>query len=70
MSFTSKKTVFISKHLSHIYVRFSVLNELVCRFMVFNNTFNNISVISGRSDLLVDETGVPEENHRSVTDKH
>ena len=69
MSFTSKKTVFISKHLSHIYVRFSVLNELVCWFMVFNDTCNNISVISGRSDLLVDETGVPGENHRFVTDK-
>ena len=27
--------------------------------MVFNATFNNISVISQRSVLLVDETGVP-----------
>jgi hypothetical protein len=35
-------------------------------FMVFNATFNNISVISWRSVLLVEETGVPEENHRSV----
>jgi hypothetical protein len=32
--------------------------------MVFNTTFNNISVISWRSVLLVEETGVPEENHR------
>jgi hypothetical protein len=31
------------------------------RFMVFNATFNNISVISWRSDLLVEETGVPEQ---------
>jgi len=31
--------------------------------MVFNSTFNNISVISWRSVLLVDETG---ENHRPV----
>jgi hypothetical protein len=30
--------------------------------MVFNATFNNISVISWRSDLLVEETGVPGEN--------
>jgi len=30
------------------------------RFMVFNATFNNISVISCRSVLLVEETG---ENH-------
>ena len=32
--------------------------------MVFNTTFNNISVISWRSVLLVKETGVPGENHR------
>jgi hypothetical protein len=30
--------------------------------MVFNATFNNISVISWQSVLLVEETGVPEEN--------
>ena len=29
-------------------------------FMVFNGTFNNISVISWRSVLLVEETAVPE----------
>ena len=34
--------------------------------MVFNATFNNISVISWRSVLLVEETGVPEENQRPV----
>ena len=34
------------------------------RVMVFNATFNNISAISWRSALLVEETGVPEENHR------
>jgi hypothetical protein len=33
--------------------------------MVFNATFNNISVISWQSFLLVEETGVPVE----VTDK-
>jgi hypothetical protein len=32
--------------------------------MVFNATFNNISVISWRSVLLVEETEVPGENHR------
>ena len=36
------------------------------RFMVFNTTFNNISVISCQSVLLVEETGVPGENHWSV----
>jgi len=34
--------------------------------MVFNATFNNVSVISWRSILLVEETGVPGENHRSA----
>jgi hypothetical protein len=34
--------------------------------MVFNATFNNISVISWRSLLLVEETGVPGEHHRPV----
>jgi hypothetical protein len=47
----------------------------ICLFlclMVFNATFNNISVISWRSALLVEETGGPGENHRpvaSLTDK-
>ena len=31
--------------------------------MVFNATFNNISVISWLSVLLMEETGVPGENH-------
>jgi hypothetical protein len=34
--------------------------------MVLNATFNNISVISWRSVLLVEETGGPGENHRPV----
>ena len=38
---------------------------LVC-LMVFNATFNNISVISWRSVLLVEEIGVPGENNRHV----
>ena len=33
-------------------------------FIVFNTAFNNISVISWLSVLLVEETGVPGENHR------
>ena len=43
-------------------------NTIMCKdnrwFMVFNATFNNISVISWRPVLLVEETGVPGENHR------
>ena len=33
-------------------------------FMVFNTTFNNISAISWRSVLLVEEIRVSEEKHR------
>jgi len=34
------------------------------RVLVFNATFNNISVILWQSVLLVKETGVPRENHQ------
>ena len=34
--------------------------------MVFNSTFNKISVILRRSVLLVEETRVPEEHHRPI----
>ena len=37
--------------------------------VVSNANFNNISAISWRSVLLVEETGVFGENHRPVTDK-
>jgi len=43
-----------------------MLMDCLIWFMVFNATFNNISVISGRSVLLVEETGVHRENHRPV----
>ena len=45
----------------HVHWRVSV--------MVFNATFNNMSVILCRSVLLVKETGVARENHQPVTDK-
>jgi hypothetical protein len=49
--------------MSHVFT-------FVCReVMVFNTTFNNISVILWRSVLLVEETGVPREDHRPITDK-
>jgi len=44
-------------HLRHV-------DKSQIRVMVFNATFNNISVISWRSVLLVEETGVPGENHQ------
>ena len=34
--------------------------------MMLNATFNNISVISWRVFLLVEETGTPKENHQPV----
>ena len=36
------------------------------RIMVFNATFNNISVASWLSVLLMEETGIPGQNHRPV----
>ena len=43
-----------------------VLNEVaLLTGKALINTFNNISVISWRSILLVEETGVPRENHQS-----
>ena len=44
--------------------------NIYIKVMVFNATFNNGSVISWRSVLLVEETGIPEENrHPQVSDK-
>jgi hypothetical protein len=39
-------------------------------FMVFNSTFNNISVISWMSVLLVEETRVTGENHVVVSKRY
>jgi hypothetical protein len=39
------------------------------RVMVVNATFNNISVISWWSVLLVEGTGVPRENHRPAASR-
>jgi hypothetical protein len=33
-------------------------------FLVISATFNNISAISWRPVLVVEEAGIPEENHR------
>jgi hypothetical protein len=47
--------VSVYKKVSRVWVR------------AFKATFNNISVISWQSVLLVEETGVAGENHRPVT---
>ena len=45
-------------------LKYFYISRVIVRVMVFNVTFNNISVISWRSVLLVEETGVPVENHQ------
>jgi hypothetical protein len=45
---------------------YSTYSTYMVWFMVLNTTFNNISVISWRSVLLVEGTGAPRENHRPV----
>ena len=40
------------------------INWVTVMVMEFNATFNNMSGISWRSVLLVEETGVPGEDHR------
>ena len=50
----------------HIQVQTKKHDRLL-GFMVFDATFINVSVISWRSVLLVEEIGVSGENHRPVT---
>ena len=38
--------------------------------MVFNATFNNMSVKSWRSVLLMEETGIPGENQRPIAKEY
>ena len=56
-----------SNHLGDLYKIDIDIKELwfwFSWFMVLSATFNNISVISWRSVVLMEETGVPGENHR------
>jgi hypothetical protein len=43
-------------------MHYSLMRKMRVRVIVFNATFNNISVILWWSLLLVEETGVPGEN--------
>jgi hypothetical protein len=67
---TNKAHVLSYSHLPILDIcKYNIYNwAIICRVraMVFNATFNNISAISWRSVLLVEETRVPGENHRSV----
>jgi hypothetical protein len=55
--------------MSYAIMIFDIIERFVygVRYLVLNVTFNNISVISWRSVLLVEETGVPGENHQPAT---
>ena len=52
------------KYMSLVY---KVKHMVIVRLKVFDATFNNISAILWRSDLLVQETWVSGENHRPVS---
>ena len=46
--------------------KYTALVGWLVGFIMLNATFKNISAVSWRSVLLVEETGVPGENHRSA----
>jgi len=52
-----------NKYFQRKYLQAELQNIEFVGFMVLNATFNNISVISWRSVLLMEEIGVPEEIH-------
>ena len=52
--------------LLHFFLFSETTGSIDVCLMVFNATFNNISVISWQLILLVEETGVPGENHQPV----
>jgi hypothetical protein len=46
---------------------FIIHEKKILGVMLLNTTFDNISVISWQSFLLLEETGVPGENHQLAT---
>ena len=64
----SNNAVFIDMHSLNMlkYEPIQIIHISFVWFIVFNATFNNISVTSWRSVLLVEETRAPRENHRPV----
>ena len=59
----NRMTMMFYFEIKTIYIKQGNIHSGV-RNIVFNATFKNISVISWRSVLLVEGTGVPGENHR------
>jgi hypothetical protein len=66
ISFALTSTLKITVRSKHEWLNVYCRNLIWFTFVVFNATFNNISVISWRSVLLVEGTGVPGENHWPV----
>ena len=80
--FQLQVNVFYTKNLNDVSMKWGVINlntpfnnwscintlihTFRVKFMVLNATFNNISVILWWSVLLLEESGVPGENHRPV----
>jgi hypothetical protein len=64
----SNNAVFIDMHSLNMlkYEPIQIIHVSFVWFIVFNATFNNISVTSWQSVLLVEETRAPRENHRPV----
>ena len=60
------KILMIKSSILNVNLSEKNLVYLTVMVMVFKVTFNNTSAISWRSVLLVEETGVPGENHRLV----
>ena len=56
--------LFIFYIVGDFFFFFFAYQEFRVRVMLFNATFNNISVISWRSVLFVEETGVLVDNHQ------
>ena len=56
----------IVSRLSYTYSNLVLCLLKFAWFMVFNTPFNNISVIWWKTVLLLEETGVPRENHHPV----
>jgi len=61
--FLFRKVISNCGNATHRFLHVSINFINTYMVMVFNATFNNISVISWRSVLLVEEIGVPGENH-------
>jgi hypothetical protein len=57
----------IGYYFKNLFLTNHICDWIVTGLIVFSTTFNNISVILWQSVLLVEEIGVPGENHRPVT---